>query len=120
MSMGQQAYDREISLIQRAARGDAEAFSTLFDNHHQAVYEYCLWLAGDPDLAEDITQETFIRAHKNLHRLGPPWKIRAWLCRLARNLYIDHYRQHPFVESLDPEAPIAATDTEPRKQDRQS
>ncbi len=108
-----QTYEHDISLIQRAARGDGEAFSQLFDNHYRAVYEYCLFLAGDADLAEDITQETFIRAHKNLHRLGPPWKIRAWLCRLARNLYIDHYRQQPFTETLDPEGRIASTDTDP-------
>lgn len=107
--------DADVSLILRAARGDMDAFASLFDTHYRPVYEYALWLSGDPDLAEDLTQETFIRAHKNLHRLGPPWKIRAWLCRLARNLYIDHYRQSPFAESLDPDAPIASNEPDPER-----
>lgn len=80
-------------LVQKAAQGNRKAFRELFNYHFQAVYNYALALAGDPALAEDITQETFIRAHKNLHRLGPPWNFHAWVFRLARNYFIDQIRK---------------------------
>ncbi len=108
--------DVDIRLIQQAAKGDADAFATLFDQHYQAVYSYVLWQGGDPDLAEDITQETFIRAHANLHRLGPPWKIRAWLFRLARNLFIDHHRRKDPSVRLDTDIPLASDEPSPERQ----
>jgi RNA polymerase sigma-70 factor (ECF subfamily) len=109
-----QVEKREVRLIQRAAQGNAEAFTTLFYQHFQPVYNFALSLCNDPAQAEDITQETFIRAHANLKKLGPPWNLRAWLFRLARNLFIDATRRqrpedagedHIFPPSggLDPE-----------------
>jgi RNA polymerase sigma-70 factor (ECF subfamily) len=108
--------DVDVRLIQRAAKGDADAFATLFDQNYQAVYSFVLWQAGDPDLAEDITQETFIRAHAKLHRLGPPWKIRAWLFQLARNLYIDQYRRKDPSVRLDTDIPLASDEPSPERQ----
>ena len=85
--------DIDVRLIKRAARGDSDAFARLFDSEYQHVFRYAMWLCGDPDTAEDITQETFIRAHKGLDRLGPPYNIRAWLFRLAHNYHIDLTRR---------------------------
>src|SRR5574341_534898 len=107
---------RQIELIRRAARGDSEAFAALYDAHSEAIYNYALWLCNDPHLAQDIVQETFIRAHRGLARLGPPWNIRAWLRRLARNLYIDHARRHRPTSPLDTDTNLRAVGPEPERE----
>ena len=93
-------------LVQKAAQGNRKAFKELFNHYFQAVYNYALTLAGDPALAEDITQETFIRAHKNLHRLGPPWNFHAWIFRMARNYFIDQIRKERDLYQLEDDAQV--------------
>jgi RNA polymerase sigma-70 factor (ECF subfamily) len=85
--------ESEVNLIQQAARGDVGAFEVLFTSHFQAVYNYALSLSGDPALAEDLTQDAFIRAHGSLARFGAPWKIRPWLFQITRNLLQDAIRR---------------------------
>ena len=85
--------EAEVRLIQRAARGDPEAFRPLFETHFQPVYHYALILSGEEAFAEDLTQEAFIRAHAGLARFGPPWKLRSWLLRTIHNLFLDRVRQ---------------------------
>ncbi len=103
----------EQALIERAAQGDEEAFAELFRLHFAPVYNFALWLSGDPAQAEDLTQEAFVRAHTQLPRFGPPWKLRAWLFRTARNLFIGTLRHTPAAEPLEAEAPIPAGDEPP-------
>jgi RNA polymerase sigma-70 factor (ECF subfamily) len=94
--------ESEITLIEQAAGGDIDAFEDLFQAHFQAVYNYALNLGGDPALAEDLTQETFIRAHRSLVHFGHPWKFRPWLFQITRNLLQDYdRRQHELPELGD-------------------
>lgn len=102
----------DVNLIQLAVRGNADAFSALFEHYFDSVYHFALWLCGDPQLAEDLTQETFIRAHKNMHKLGPPWNMRSWMYRMARNLYFDMRRREPEVHPLDPQS-YSSSDADP-------
>jgi RNA polymerase sigma-70 factor (ECF subfamily) len=102
MSTSPGVRDTDLKLIKLAAAGNTEAFSTLFEQYFDSVYNFALWLCNDPHLAEDLVQETFIRAHKNLHRLGPPFNVRSWLYRMARNLFVDMRRRNPEMQSLDP------------------
>ena len=83
----------DLQLVQKAVKGSRKAFTTLFNRYFQAVYNYALTLAKDPAVAEDLTQEAFIRAHANLHRLGPPYNFRAWVFSLTRNYFIDTIRK---------------------------
>ncbi len=98
--------ESEITLIEQAAGGDIGAFENLFQAHFQAVYNYALNLGGDPALAEDLTQETFIRAHRSLARFGPPWKFRPWLFQIARNLLQDYDRRQHDLPELDEAAAL--------------
>ncbi len=93
-------------LVQSAAQGNRKAFRELFNRYFQAVYNYALTLSHDPALAEDITQEAFIRAHKNLHRLGPPWNFHAWIFKLARNYFIDQTRKERELDELEEERQV--------------
>ena len=91
----------DLQLVQKAVKGNRKAFATLFNKYFQSVYNFALTLSRDPALAEDLTQEAFIRAHANLERLGPPWNFRAWIFRLTRNYFIDLTRKDREVDPLE-------------------
>jgi len=76
----------EPTLIRRAASGDAAAWESLVLAHQQAVFRLAYLLLGDADDAEDIAQETFLRAWKALQRFDPTRLLRPWLLSIAANL----------------------------------
>jgi len=72
--------------------GDEEAFAMLLKRNLQSVYSFALRLAGDE--ADDITQDTFLKAWKSLKSYDPESaKFKTWLMRIARNTTIDHLRK---------------------------
>lgn len=74
-----------------AGTADEQLIRTLFDEHAGSLYGYVLRLTGDPGKAEDVVQETLLRAWKHPDMLeGRP--VRAWLFTVARNLVVDHHR----------------------------
>lgn len=64
----------------------------LYRHYAQPLYFYLLKLSGSPPLAEDLTQETFVRATINLHTYEGE-EARAWLFKVARNVYLDEWRK---------------------------
>ena len=74
------------TLIRRAASGDAAAWEPLMQAHQEAVFRLCYLLLGDPDDAEDVAQETFLRAWNHLKRFDPTRPLRPWLLSIASNL----------------------------------
>lgn len=58
----------EAELITHARAGDASAWETLIGEHREPVFRLAYLLLGDPDDAEDVAQETFVRTHRNLDR----------------------------------------------------
>ncbi|WP_459804367.1 sigma-70 family RNA polymerase sigma factor [Herbidospora sp. RD11066] len=72
-----------------AGTADEELVRALFDDHAGPLYGYVLRLTGDPGRAEDIVQETILRAWKNPIADRP---VRAWLFTVARNLVVDQAR----------------------------
>ncbi len=89
------------SLARRAQAGDAQAFAELFERLHRPILNYVYHILGDGQAAEDVTQEAFIRAHQNLHQLGPPWDFKSWLYRIAGNLARDHLRRGKRFADVD-------------------
>ena len=66
-------------------------FEKTFDELHPGLFRYCHRLTGDPDLADDIAQEAFVRLYE--HRVeGDERGVRAWLFRTATHLVSDRYR----------------------------
>ena len=74
------------TLIRRAVNGDATAWEPLMQEHQQAVFRLCYLLLGDPDDAEDVAQETFLRAWNHLKRFDSTRPLRPWLLSIASNL----------------------------------
>jgi RNA polymerase sigma-70 factor (ECF subfamily) len=62
-----------------AITGDAEAGRQFVDEHYRAIYRYLLYLTGRPDLAEDLTQETFLQAWRRLETFQGRGSLRGWL-----------------------------------------
>ena len=76
----------EPTLIRRAANGDAAAWEPLVLAHQQAVFRLAYLLLGDADDADDIAQETFLRAWKFLKRFDETRSLRPWLLSITVNL----------------------------------
>ena len=76
----------ESTLIRHAANGDASAWEPLVQAYQQAVFRLAYLLLGDPDDAEDIAQETFLRAWNHLRRFDPTRPLKPWLLRITANL----------------------------------
>ncbi|MGY6518463.1 MAG: RNA polymerase sigma factor [Lysobacteraceae bacterium] len=88
------APDPDLPLVQRLARGDQQACALLLDRHLDRIHGLACRLLGDPAEAEDIAQETFLRAW----RLAPDWqpgraRFSTWLHRVALNLCHDRLRR---------------------------
>ena len=81
------------TLVDRATAGDREAFGELYERCVRRVYRHVLYIINDVNLAEDLTEQTFLRALEAIHRYerrGVPFL--AWLLRIARNLYLNGRR----------------------------
>ncbi len=76
----------EIELIQRACEQDEGACQALVDQHRDAVFRLAYLLVGDAADAEDIAQETFIRAFRALDRFDTTRNLRPWLLQITANL----------------------------------
>lgn len=78
--------DNENTLIQRAQKGDHDAFAALVEEHQRYVYNLALRVIKDENEALDLTQETFVRAWTALPNFKGQSQFRTWLYRIVTNL----------------------------------
>jgi RNA polymerase sigma-70 factor, ECF subfamily len=83
--------------------GDKECFAELFMRHRKNIYFSCRRFFSEQRAAEDATQETFLRAYRNM-RSFQGGDFSSWLTRIARNICIDEYRK------ARPEVPVGDAD----------
>lgn len=105
--------ENDAILIRRCQKGDQRAFRLLYERYAPQVYGFLLGYLRDPDLAEDMTQETFVRVWQALPRYREQGQFRAWLFRIARRLAIDaerHRKARPTVPLLAPQRDAQADD----------
>lgn len=93
-------------LVQAYANGDNAAFDTLLGRYQQSVFNYILHLVKDQDFANDVFQETFVKAITTIRqgRYEENGKFGAWLNRVAHNLVIDHYRRNKSENTISNDA----------------
>jgi RNA polymerase sigma-70 factor (ECF subfamily) len=82
----------EVSWVQQAQTGDRDAFSRLVDRYWERLCRWLFALTGRRDVAEDITQEAFLRAWSALPRLQGTASFRVWLFRIGRNCLLTRVR----------------------------
>jgi RNA polymerase sigma-70 factor (ECF subfamily) len=96
--------DKDIRALERVRAGDRDAFRSLVERHQEAVYSFVLRLVRSPDVAEELAQETFVRAFVSLQSFRGASRFRTWVIQIALNLVRDRRRttgRRPVLVSLD-------------------
>lgn len=107
----------DAAAVERARSGDQDAFRVLVDKHSRSLYRLAYRMTGKPEDAEDVVQETFIRAYRQLSRFEARSNVSTWLYRIAFNCAVDFLRSRPRresateVETLERLAPAATGPT---------
>ncbi|WP_050615219.1 RNA polymerase sigma factor SigY [Bacillus testis] len=83
----------EQLLIQKAQRGDADAFAELFQIHYSFLYKYILKMTSDPHIVEDILQETLLKGYLAIQSYDGRSKWSSWLITIATRTYVDLLRK---------------------------
>jgi RNA polymerase sigma-70 factor (ECF subfamily) len=89
----------DAAVIARARDGDEDAFRLLVERHSRSLYRLAYRLTGAPQDAEDVVQESFIRAYRQLGGFEARANFGTWLYRIGFNCAIDYMRTRPFRES---------------------
>ena len=89
-------------LVVLFADGNDTAFDTLLERHKQAIYAYINYTVRDAGLADDIFQDTFIKAITTIRqgKYTETSKFKAWIMRIAHNLMIDFFRQRKHENTI--------------------
>ena len=98
----------DADLIQKARRGDVEAYNLLVSRWEKRVYNYLLRIVANREDALDLSQDVFLKAYQNLRKLEDPSRFVPWLFRIAHNeAYSMFRRRKPETDSEDlPPEPV--------------
>lgn len=89
-------------------------FQIIYDQYSDKIFGYLLLLTGQKEVAEDLTQETFMKVYQNLHQFNGKSHIYTWLVKIARNTGLDYIRRRDRYRffSMD-KYPLKAKDPSP-------
>lgn len=108
--------DEDRFTIDAIRRGSSDAFRGLVERHENQVYSILRRLVGNPDLADELAQETFVRAYEGLDRFRGDSSLSTWLVQIAINLVRDRRRsarRSPAVVSLEELRERSSADADP-------
>jgi len=86
------AIESDLELMLRVTHGDEESFETLLNRHRVPLLSYFVRMVRDRALAEDLTQEVFLRVYQARERYQPEARFTTWLYRIATNLALNAIR----------------------------
>lgn len=89
----------DAAAVAKAMAGDEDAFRVLVERHSRSLYRLAYRMTGSPADAEDVVQDTFVRAYRQLARFESRSNFGTWLYRIGFNCSIDHLRGRPHRES---------------------
>jgi RNA polymerase sigma-70 factor (ECF subfamily) len=121
----------EPEVLNQVRQGNQNAFTQMVETYQRPVYNLCYRMLGDPNDAEDASQETFLRVYKNIKRYDRKRPFSTWLLSIAAHLCIDQLRKRrmvivsidetPYLEPADglpgPEASFHRKQEQQRMQD---
>ncbi len=90
----------EATWVSRAKDGDQAAFEVIFQQYERQIYGFIYRMMGNPEDANDLTQECFIRAYKALAQTSDDLNVSAWLHRIASNACLDVLRRRQRIRWL--------------------
>ncbi len=85
--------DDESRLVESSLSGDPEAYAALVRQHQQMIRAVAFRMTGSLDDAEELAQDAFLRAYRQLHSFNGHSKFSTWLCKIAINLSLDWRRR---------------------------
>jgi len=106
------AIDSDLELMLRVSRGDVESFALLLNRHRAPLLHYFVRMVRDRGLAEDLTQEVFLRVYQARERYQPEARFTTWLYRIATNLALNAIRDRK-GEATAPEPAACEGDPTP-------
>lgn len=80
-----------------------DEFDKLYTTYLKEVYRFLLKLCGNPDIAEELTQDTFSIAFEKLHTFRGTCKVQVWLCQIAKHEYYTYYKKHKKTVAKEPD-----------------
>jgi RNA polymerase sigma-70 factor, ECF subfamily len=101
----------DTAAVALAREGDSDAFRDLFERHSRAVYRLAHRMTGNPQDAEDVVQETFLKAYRQLGRFESRANFGTWLHRIAVNCSIDLIRSRKHQETSHDATDLDLLDT---------
>ena len=84
----------EAEIVARVLKGDRQAYALLVEEYKSPIYNLAYRMTGNLEDADDLTQETFIRAYQYLWRYDPRKKFFTWLYTIAFNLIKNHFKKN--------------------------
>ena len=105
--------DSDALAIARAKQGDSDGFRSLVERHSRSVFRLAYRMTGNESDAEDIVQETFLRAYKQLNRYESRSSFSTWLYRIASNCSVDLLRSRKVRQPVEVPETLATNDPEP-------
>ncbi len=102
--------DEDLVLMTQIAAGNGEAYRTVLDLYTTPVFQLAYNILRNKEMAEDITQETFIRLWNNASKWRETGRIKSWLFRIAHNLCIDEIRRYKPSGNIDDFSEIIGSD----------
>jgi len=101
----------ELEIISKAKKGDQEAFSKLLDKYKGAIYSVIYKMVRNKQDAEDLVQETFIKAFASLSTFNEEYAFSTWLFKIATNNCIDYLRKKK-LKTLSIDKPLESKNGE--------
>lgn len=95
------SFEEERAAIRRVLEGEAESFALLVRRYSGPLFRYLLRMLGRPDEAEDMVQESFLRAYLSLASYDAAYRFSTWLFRIATNLTLNRIKAEQRVVSLE-------------------
>ncbi len=93
------------SIMEAVKHGNLQQVSVLFERHHKPIFNFLAKMTMDRELAEDLTQNVFLRLMKYRNSYQEGKRFQSWLYQVARNVFSDHYQmnKNKYSKSMDVE-----------------
>jgi RNA polymerase sigma-70 factor, ECF subfamily len=108
----QRERDDDRNLVERAQKGDQDAFRVIFERYRRRAYGLALGVVHNPDAALDVVQEAFLRAFRHIHAFEGNASVYTWLYRIVMNVAIDHTRKVGRARTVDYDDAVAHLESE--------